>query len=86
VRKFDFLYENSDDGPWVYRVPEELVKLLATLDDTRQVNVAKSWAATDEFLLDRWPSSAVAEFLAEICDLARQAVDQDKGIVMWMCL
>ena len=49
---FAALFEVSEEGPWVFRIPRPLVELLADLDDQGAVTTAVEWASTEEFMLD----------------------------------
>ena len=76
----------SDEGPWVFRIPSDLVTRLTSLaGDDKQVALAK-WAATEEFELDRWSTTAVAETFDEIVSLARKAEEVGHALFLWMCL
>ena len=83
---FDLLYDGPEGGPWVLRIPHELVSLVASLDDNIRGGVARRWAETEELMLDCWRPDAVADFLDKLCDLARRAVSNGKGLLMWMAL
>jgi hypothetical protein len=43
----------SDQGPWVFRIPHELVARLAALSSAERGRAASRWAKTEEFALDR---------------------------------
>ncbi|HEY8748289.1 MAG TPA: hypothetical protein VIM11_09965 [Tepidisphaeraceae bacterium] len=76
----------SDEGPWVYLVPEQLQKALASLDGEAQESVAEKWAVTEEFTLDRWPPSDVEEYLQDLVAHARNARQAGKSLLLWMSL
>jgi hypothetical protein len=86
VNEFVTLHEVSEDGPWVFRVPPQIVKLLADLDDERANTTALAWAATDEFVLAQWEGGAVRSILDELRSLARSANATSKSLLMWMSL
>ena len=86
VDEFDLLYEGSDDGPWVYRIPDRLVVPLAELAGEAFEGTAQKWSQIDEFAPDRWQLQDVSTVLREICDLARQAREQKKALLMWICV
>src|SRR4051794_27755838 len=48
-----------DEGPWVFRVPDDFVAALAALDDAGREKAAARWARTDEFKADRWTEASV---------------------------
>jgi len=74
----------SDDGPWVYLVPDQLVSALAALDDDAEETVAASWAEIEEFRLSRWQPMDVQEYLHDLIEYARKARDQGKSLLLWM--
>lgn len=53
------LHEDSDDGPWVYVIPDQLVDKLAGLDAERRTEVANAWASEQEFRRDGWEGTTV---------------------------
>src|SRR3954470_7804655 len=61
----------SEEGPWVFRLPPDLVSRLAELDDAARARVTKQWAGTEEFALDGWAENDVAGALGPISTLAR---------------
>lgn len=76
----------SDEGPWVFQIPSDLVTRLATLDGEDQRNAVTRWAATEEFARDRWPASAVAQAFEGIVSLARKAEDAGHSLFLRMTL
>jgi hypothetical protein len=76
----------SDDGPWVFVLPADLVARLANLDEAELADTAAKWGNTEEFQLDGWSQSNVTDVLRGIAHLARQASDQGKHIFAWMSL
>jgi hypothetical protein len=76
----------SDEGPWVFQIPSDLVARLATLADAdKQVAVSK-WAATEEFALSRWTASEVADAFEGIASLAQKAERAGHSLFLWMSL
>ena len=86
IREFSQLHEQSEDGPWVFRVPGKLVVAIAGLDDCRGSEISREWAKVEEFALDRWDAASVEKFLSEFRVLAQQACAQNKSLLMWMSL
>lgn len=83
---FETLHETSDEGPWVFRVPEELVQLLAALDDAGVASTGAAWAKAEEFVLDGWNAAAVRSILCDLRTLARDTVAKRRDMLMWMSL
>jgi hypothetical protein len=86
VGEFVQIAEASDDGPWVFRVPPRLVAPLAAMAGDDIGPVSAQWAATEEFALSGWDEASVAQMLASICGLSKQAAAEGKSLLMWMCL
>lgn len=86
VDEFTFLWEQSDDGPWVYRIPPCLVDRLSQLQGPELQRVAQEWARIEEFRLVNWKPADVEAVLRALVGLAEQARSQGKDLLMWMCL
>jgi hypothetical protein len=87
VHRIQLLHEVSDDGPWVYLLPDELRDALADLSgdepDVMQ-KTANIWGGTEE--LRQWDQSDVEGVLQEMADLADTAQLKDKSLRLWVCL
>ncbi len=87
VREFVPLHEVSEEGPWVFRVPDPLVELLAELDDARAAaRIAPAWAGTEELELDGWDAESVTPLLDGLRSLARGALAEKRSMLMWVSL
>lgn len=76
----------SEDGPWVFLMPADLVSSLAALDGETERRVASEWAATEEIRHSRWPPGAVESYLHDLVGFARRAVADKKDLLLWMSL
>jgi hypothetical protein len=76
----------SSEGPWVFRIPQDLVVQLAGMSDHERHRVGDLWARTDEFLGAGWTQPEVAEAFESICALARNAVESKNALFLWMCV
>ena len=83
---YDPVVTVSDEGPWVFQIPQDLVSLLAEVDDIRKSEVARQWAKTEEFALDRWTEREVASALDSISTLAKRVIEPDQALFLWMSL
>ncbi len=86
VYEFVPLHEVSEEGPWVFRVPDPLVQLLAELDDARAFPIVSAWAGIEELELDGWEPESVAPLLDGLRSLARGAHAQKKSLLMRVSL
>jgi hypothetical protein len=76
----------EDDGPWVFRIPEDLVVRVAALTDTERGRVARHWARSDELALAGWDRADVARVLDSIARLARKARTAKAALFLRMSL
>lgn len=82
------LYSRSDEGPWVLLVPPDLVQRVAKLRAKEVSATASDWSKTEEFSpkYSRWSPEVIEQWLQELARLCRQAVAEEKGLLMWMSL
>jgi hypothetical protein len=76
----------SDEGPWVFRIPSDLVTRLAAVSGAEKQVAMSKWAATEEFALDGWPPSEVVRSFEAIASLARKAENTGRSFFLWMSL
>lgn len=87
LETFPLVAERSNQGPWVFRIPDEMIDYLAAIsDEERLEDIADQWAETEEFQLDRWSVADAEDILKELTALARAARSAGKGLLLWMCL
>lgn len=84
---FKLLFEESENGPWVFLIPRELRDRLAEmgskeLEDLDQLT--RSWATTDE--MQGWHQSEVVELIHDLSDLSERAKLDGKELLLWMSL
>ena len=53
--EYNPVFAVSDEGPWVFRLPADLVTRLASLAGEDKQRVVSQWAATREFALPKTP-------------------------------
>jgi len=78
------LCSGGEEGPWVFEIPEDLVRRLAELNANQTVSVAAEWAKTEEFETDNWSAAAVGGVLEELAGLCRRAEAEGKSVLMWI--
>jgi hypothetical protein len=84
--QYDPVYESSEEGPWVFQIPDGFTSRLASLSPAERTAVADQWAATEEFALDGWSPSDVGASLDAICALAASAGSSERSLFLWMSL
>jgi hypothetical protein len=72
----DPIHVGSDDGPFIYRLPDALVAALRALSTDAQPDMAARWFADDTFRRGDWSVALVAEALAQLCALAARAASR----------
>ena len=71
---------------WVLPISTKLVAALAKLDDKKRPAIAKEWAATEEWKLDKGTVAGLSTLLADLKQLAARSVADDKPMFLWMSL
>jgi hypothetical protein len=77
--------KNSQEGPWVVTLTDELQAALAAAPRDQIVAVAAPWLETEEFRGQGDPEN-LADFLLELANLARQANQRGERLYCWICL
>lgn len=80
------LATSGQEGPWVFLIPPELTKQLASLSDDEVRRVASAWHQTEEFQMDRWSQSDVHEVLSELHQLANRAEQSYRSVLLFVSL
>jgi hypothetical protein len=62
--RFETVYATEEE--WMHRIPDELTKKLALLDDSKLTRVSKEWAATDEMMCEPAEAEEVFRSIAKI--------------------
>ena len=86
LREYDPIVTVAPEGPWIFRVPVELVSRLASLPDAEQKSVAERWAGTEEFKRDRWTASQAVAAFETICSLAKKGSEPKAALFLRMSL
>jgi len=86
IDQFFAVGEESEDGPWIHKFPDELRDLLSALDTETIARTAGDWSRTEEFQLEQWPQELVEEALTAMAGLAVQAKQTNKDIFLWNSL
>jgi len=79
------LASGGDEGPWLHRMPDEVVAALAHLEEHQLDDAAQAWAGADDDVAHRWGGPGLASLLAELSALAASALAQGHGILVWVC-
>ena len=78
-------HQESDDGPWVLRIPDEFSVALRDLPDEELPSLAQRWHEAEEFDLDGLSAEDALDYLRELKRLA-YAAEGPKQLFLWMSL
>ena len=78
--------EESEDGPWVFRFPDELVEALSSATPADIKRIAMEWSQTEELQQSGWPEAEVAQRLSEMSAFALKARAAAKPVHVWTSL
>jgi len=78
--------EESEDGPWIFRCPPDLITGLAAADADELAEVAAEWARTEEIQEAQWEAAQVHQRLVDMQAFARTAVASGKPVHIWTSL
>jgi hypothetical protein len=81
-----FVRSETDDGPWIVRIPESLFAFLWSADADAVRVIGTRWAQTEEWKASGGTPDDIVSFLGQICELARVAKSGGKGLYVWMSL
>jgi len=73
----------SDEGPWVYRIPDALTRAFAQMNELDVSNAAAEWLRTEELQAMGWDEDAALETLMGIRDVARKVVPGKTALLLW---
>lgn len=84
AEEFPLLAQASEDGAWVFEVPNDLVIRLNRLNDSEIPDIASKWLQTDE--MKDADNDYAENFINELKLLATESLNQQKSILMWTSL
>jgi hypothetical protein len=86
TRSFTFAGGDEEIGPWVFKLPPEVVDVIAKLPAGNVQDVAAKWAATEEMQSDRWSAIDVADLVAQLQQHANKARTAGATLFLWASL
>jgi hypothetical protein len=81
--EFASIYEESDEGPWIFRFPEDLIQSLANLEDSAVPAVARGWW---ELVADQLVADDCERIVKDLRRLAVNAVQSNKSLFVYIAL
>jgi len=86
VDEFELVNEQSEDGPWTYQVPQQLIDKVVQLESEDLKQVAEAWMVAAELNRSGWKKSDVDAVLPEIVSLAKRSKAEGKQLYLWTSL
>ncbi len=74
----------SPQGPWLVRLPPELLTFLGKIAPPDQITVATNWAATPEAQDESWSPEDADQFLSRLVPFAQSAAFEGKELFLWI--
>lgn len=74
--------QGSAEGPWLIKLPSELIEELPSIAPQDQPAVAKEWAAAGQPLADGWTQQTAESYLAQLVHFARTASFEGKELYL----
>ncbi len=84
LRDYQPVAQASPEGPWLVRLPVELIVLLGKISPPDQPSVAASWAATDQARQEDWSPEDADQFLGRLVPFAQSAQFDGRDLYLWM--
>lgn len=84
LRQYQPVAQASPSGPWLVRLPPELVVLLGKIAPPDQPSVAERWAATAQAREDTWSPEDADQFLGRLIPFAQSAEFEGKDLFLWI--
>jgi len=81
---YDPVVSVSEEGPWIFRLPVELVNRLAAVGTEESEGAVARWAASEEVVLDRMTPDQMAEAFRALMTLAQRAESAGQSVFLWL--
>ena len=82
--EYDPIAQGSNQGPWVFSIPNEFQLYLSSLDSIGVEKLAENWAKSDELCDDGVEEEVAVSILSEVANLARSAQSSGTGLLLWL--
>lgn len=74
----------SPQGPWLVRLPPELITLLGKIAPPDQTSVATRWASTEPAREEGWSPDDADQLLSRLVPFAQTAAFEEKDLFLWI--
>lgn len=72
----------SDSGPWLVKLPKELIAALGNIAPDNQASIGNQWAATDPLLEAGWSEQDAVGFVARLVHFAQVVSFEEKELFL----
>jgi len=84
LRDYQPIAQASPQGPWLVRVPGELIAFLGRVSPPDQPSVAAKWASTDQVVDEGWSPEDADQFLSRLVPFDQTAAFEGKDLFLWI--
>ena len=84
LRDYQPVAQASPTGPWLVRVPDQLITFLGSIAPPDQLSVAARWASVDQISDAGWSAEVADQFLGRLVPFAQIAAFEGKGLFLWV--
>ena len=84
LRDYQPVGQASPEGPWLVKLPAELITFLSNIAPPDQSSVAAKWASSDQAKEDGWSEQDADGFLARLVPFAQTAAFEGKDLFLWI--
>ena len=81
---YELVHQASEEGPWLYRIPDSLVLVLANLPHDKIGAAALEWNKNPD--LRATETGSLRELIEGLCAVARRGRSEGKRLYLWVCL
>ncbi len=74
----------SPQGPWLVKIPVELVTALSNISPPDQAALASKWASTGQLKDQGWSEQDADGFLGRLIPYAQTAAFEGKALFLWI--
>lgn len=82
VAQYAPVAQGSPEGPWLIKIPAELIASLPGIAPQDQPAVARDWAQAGQPLADGWTPQVAETYLAQLVHFARTAAFEAKELYL----
>jgi hypothetical protein len=84
LQNYQPVAQASLQGPWLVRVPGDLISFLGNIAPPDQASVAARWTATEQVQDEGWSAEDADQFLGRLVPLAQSAAFEGMELFLWV--